>query len=275
MRYAHAVERAPSSADRQVGRTRSARRRVSCALAGEGLHPAVAFELKPHAGGAPAVRLRPRPDEERQVEARRRRASVEIEPFGPRVRPAGRIGNRDGSGRSGAAACPAWRPSTRCRPACLATRRRPWSRVAERALEARNAAAGRRREWPCRPATDTASVVCDGAAARTRGAQRVGLQRARQHQPRRHLLRRRMSTSPPPTSAGACACSSTMPATPSRIAITPTPTPKPAARTALRTGWAVSERSASGRSSASPRSRCGRRAWSERGGRGRRARGRG
>jgi hypothetical protein len=40
-------------------------------------------------------------------------------------------------------------------------------------------------------------------------------------------------------------CSSTISATPSRIAITATPTPKPAASTALRTGCAVSERTAS------------------------------
>ena len=54
-----------------------------------------------------------------------------------------------------------------------------------------------------------------------------------------------MMTSPPPTSAGDCACSRTMAATPSRMAITATPTPKPAASTALRTGCAVSDRNAS------------------------------
>jgi hypothetical protein len=47
-----------------------------------------------------------------------------------------------------------------------------------------------------------------------------------------------------------------------RIAITATPVPKPTARTALRTGCAVSERSARRLITAWPRCRFGRRAWS-------------
>ena len=73
------------------------------------------------------------------------------------------------------------------------------------------------------------SVVCDGGRGADARSQRVGLQRARRARAARAPARSgRMSTSPPPTSAGDCACCSTISATPSRIAITATPTPKPA-----------------------------------------------